>query len=105
MPRIKGNKTTFTASINTELYNKLSVRANTQGVSFSYMLQVCASIGCNVLEGKNTQDAVQSAVRAEMLPALELFQQTLNDIDLSKLLKGGDLIGTEEEKHKKEISG
>lgn len=88
MARIKGNKTTFSSSINTELYNKLKVRAQKQGVSFSYLLQVCASVGYNVLDGKETKSAVQSAVRDEMTPALTLVAEMFKDLNMQDFMEG-----------------
>lgn len=96
MAQIKGNKTLFSTSISTELYNKLKVRAQKQGVSFSYLLQVCASIGYNVLEGQETKSAVQSAIRDEMTPTLELVYSALQDLNLSEMLKGSGTLGTGE---------
>jgi len=97
MARIKGNKTTFSTSINTELYNKLKVKAQQQGVSFSYILQVCASVGYNVLDGQETKTAVQSAVRDEMTPTLALVAEIMKDLNVNDFMEGVKNYGTAKE--------
>ena len=80
MAKVKQNIT-----LSPELHARLTERAVKQGVSFSYLIESCASIGLNVLEGKDTKQSVEQAVADQLGPMLRMLEEVRADLDLDKL--------------------
>lgn len=72
-------------SLTPELYDKLKARAAKQGVSFSYIVECCAAVGLNVLEGKDTKQAVEQAVAYQLGPMLRMLSDVAQDLELPTL--------------------
>lgn len=77
MAKIKQNIT-----LNPELHARLTERAAKQGVSLSYIIECCASVGLNVLEGKDTKESVEQAVAEQLGPMLRMLQDVTADLNL-----------------------
>lgn len=77
MAKVKQNIT-----LNPELHKRLLERAEKQGVSFSYIVECCAAVGLNVLEGKDTKDAVEQAVAEQLGPMLRMLEDVRADLKL-----------------------